>query len=364
MKIKCLVNKIKSKISLAYNITSKNLSLPILNNILLEAKNNNLYIYATNLEVGVEFVIPSKIYKDGKCSVSGSILNNFLNKLDNNETVSIEKIGNNISISSKKNTTLLKTQPTDDFPIIPKIDNNKHTIKIDKITNGIKSVLFASAVSDIKPEIASVYIYTENENIVFVATDSFRLAEKKVYDKNIKIKNILIPYKNAFELVRFFENIFGNVIVSFNKNQLSITSDNMYFMTRLTDGVYPDYRQIIPKSYKTQSTILKDDLLEALRIADVFVDEFHRIVLHVITEDNVIEINSKNNNIGENVTIIDTNTNGEDIEVFFNNKYIIDILKILQTESVSLKFSDVNKPLVITGVGDESLTYIVMPVNR
>lgn len=364
MKTKCPVEKIKSKITLAERVTGKNLSLPVLGNVILEAKGSSLYVRATNLEVGVEFTVPVKVEKEGVCAISGSVLNNFLSALSSGEMVTIEQIGNNISISSEKNTTLLKTQPHNDFPVIPKTKEKPITIPIKNIVDGIKSVWFSSATSDIKPEIASVYVYTENNNLVFVATDSFRLAEKKIQLKDIHIESVLIPYKNAIEVIRFFEDSTGDVKVSFNKNQLSLETENVYFTTRLTDGVYPDYRQIIPKEFKTQAVVLKKEFSEALKLANIFADEFHRIILRVIAEDNFMEVESKNTNVGENVTKIDTHIEGEGIEVSFNHKYITDVFQVLNQDSISLKFSDVNKPLVVTGVGDESLTYLIMPVNR
>ena len=120
---------------------------------------------------------------------------------------------------------------------------------------------YSSSVSDVKPEISSVYIYSNEDSLVFVSTDSFRLAEKKVKIKNIEeINGILIPFKNISEIIRIFGEISGDLNICFNKNQISFSYNGIYLTSRLVDGVFPDYRQIIPKESKTEVVVLKQDL--------------------------------------------------------------------------------------------------------
>jgi len=364
MKLSCTVDKLRSKINLSGRVIGKNLSLPVLNSILLDVKKERLTIKATNLEVGVELQIPAKVEKEGVCAVSGGVLQNFLSVLTNQEVVNIELIKNTLSISTKNNSTLIKTIPHEDFPVIPKTSGSQKEISSKQFIDGIKAVWFSSSTSDIKPEIASVYIYTSGGNTIFVATDSFRLTEKKIPIKNFETDGLLIPYRNALEIVKFFEENTEDLVILFNKNQLSFQTKDTYLTTRLTDGVYPDYKQIIPKEFKTQVVVLKQELANALKIANIFSDEFSRITVRVMPEDGRMEIESKNANIGENVTKIDAHLEGASTEASFNHKYLGDVLPVFQTDSVSLKFNEPNKPLVITNVGDGSLMYLVMPINR
>jgi DNA polymerase-3 subunit beta len=364
MKALCVVDKLKQKTNLLVRITGKNQTLPVLNTILIEAKKQGITIKATNLEVGAELQIQAKVEKEGVCAVFGNVLQNFLAALQNDDVVTIELIKNTLSLSTKNTTTLIKTIPHEDFPNIPKIKGDTKKIQTKQLIDGIKSVWFSASTSDIKPEIASIYLYTTGGNLFFVATDSFRLTEKKVPVKNFEVEGILIPYKNALEVVRFFEETTESIDVLFDKNQAVFQTKEIYLTTRLTDGVYPDYKQIIPKNFRTQVVLLKKDLGDALKIANIFSDEFSRVVLRIITEDNRMEMESKNTNIGENVTKIDAHLEGASLETSFNHKYITDVLPIITTDSVSLRFNEPNKPIVITGVGDESTTYLVMPTNR
>ena len=238
-------------------------------------------------------------------------------------------------------------------------------IESTKLINGIKSVSYSSSISDIKPEISSVFIYTKNNNLVFVSTDSFRLAEKKINLKELpEILGILIPFKNVSEILRIFGDFKGNIEVCFSKNAISFSSDNIYLTSRVIDGIFPDYYQIIPKDAKTTVVVLKQDLLNALKLSNIFSDKFNQVSLKVLPKEKVFELSSANNDIGENKTYLDAALTGEDIELGFNYKYFLDCFQSITTDSVSIKFAGVSRPIVVSAVSDSSFTYLIMPMNR
>lgn len=365
MKLKCKKDDLKNKLSITERVTGKNMSLPILGSILFNAKNRQLILKATNLEVGVEVTLPASVEKNGIIAVPGRIVSNFLNSLPDEEIVTLEQINGNLSIHTKNNSALIKTHKPDDFPVIPRINSN-NILKINSkdFINGLKSVLFSTSTSDIKPEIASVCVYSDNNNIIFAATDSFRLAEKMVKQKEVHIDKILIPYKNAAEIVKFFEDGDIDIKLIFDKTQLSVESNNMYLTTRLTDGVYPNYKQIIPTKFKTQATVLRNEIINLLKTSNVFLDDFNRVSIKIIPEDNIIEVESKNSDVGENTSRTDAHTEGDNVEMGFNYRYISEVFGIINTDSVSLKFNESHKPMVISGVGDQTFIYLIMPVTR
>ncbi|MEI7809994.1 MAG: DNA polymerase III subunit beta [bacterium] len=365
MKLECGIEKIKNAISQVERITGKNLTLPILGSILFIASGKSLKLRATNLSLGIEIEIPAKIEKEGIVAVSGSILVGIFSNIYQNENVLIEEKDGNLLIKTKKTQIKLKGQNHDDFPTIPRVDGTSFEIDSKKLIEGIKSVYYSSSVSDIKPEISSVYMYTDEEDLVFVSTDSFRLAEKKVKVKGIeKIDGILIPFKNIPEILKVFGEISSEMTVCFNKNQISFSSDNSYLTSRIIDGVFPDYRQIIPKEFKTDVVILKQDLLNALKLSNIFSDKFNQVNLSVRPKEKVFELSSSNNDIGENKTDLDAAMSGEDVELSFNYKYFSDCFQSLNSDSVSIKLNQSSKPLVIGGVKDNTFTYLIMPMNR
>ena len=365
MKLECSVEKIKNAISQVERITGKNLTLPILSSILLIASKNSLKLRSTNLNLGIEIEIPVKIEKEGTLAISGSILNAVFSNVSQNENVFFENIDGNLLIKTKKSQIKLKSHPFEDFPTIPKVVGNSFEIESTKLIDGIKAVYYSSSVSDIKPEISSVFIYTNEDNLIFVSTDSFRLAEKKVKVKGLEeISGILLPYKNIGEILKIFGEFKGIIKVCFNKNQISFSSDNIYLTSRIIDGIFPDYRQIIPKDSLTNAVVLKQDLLNALKLSNVFSDKFNQVNLKISPKEKVFELSSANNDIGENKTFLDAVLGGEIIELGFNYKYFLDCFQSINTDSVSIKLSGASRPIVISPVSDPSFTYLIMPMNK
>ncbi|MFA5792028.1 MAG: DNA polymerase III subunit beta [Candidatus Paceibacterota bacterium] len=365
MKLECSIEKIKNAISQVERITGKNLTLPILNSILLIASGKSLKLRSTNLSLGIEIEIPAKIEKEGLLAVSGSVLNAIFSNISQNENVYLEEQNGNLLIKTKKSQIKLKGTPNEDFPTIPRVDGSSFEIEAKKLVDGIKAVYYSSFTSDIKPEISSVFIYTNEDSLVFVSTDSFRLAEKKIKIRDIEeILGILIPFKNVGEILKVFGEFQGLIKICFNKNQISFSSDGIYLTSRIIDGIFPDYRQIIPKKSETEVIVLKQDLLNALKLSNIFSDKFNQINLKVSEKEKVFEISSINNDIGENKTYLDVVLHGENIELGFNYKYFLDCFQSITTDSVSIKFSGASKPIVISPVSDSSFTYLIMPMNR
>jgi len=365
MKLECKTEEIKKKISQVEKITGKNLTLPVLSSILLIASSKSLKLRATNLSLGIEVEIPTKIEKEGLVAISGSVLSGIFSNVFQNENIHLESVDGNLSIQTKKSKIKLKGQPSDDFPTIPKVSGVSFEIDSKKLIDGIKSVFYSSSVSDIKPEISSVFMYTDEDNLVFVSTDSFRLAEKRIKVKGLpEISGILIPFKNVGEILRVFGESPSIVTVCFNKNQISFSSENIYLTSRVIDGVFPDYRQIIPKNSITTAVLLKQDLLNALKISNIFSDKFNQVNLKISPKEKTFELSSAHNDIGENKTYVDAAMTGESIELGFNYKYFLDCFQSITTDSVSIKLSGPLSPLVISPVSDTSFIYLIMPMNR
>jgi len=366
MNIECIKEKLSYALSKAERITGKNITLPILNCILLEAKDSELTIKATNLDLGIEIKLPVKIIKEGKIAVPGNVLNNFISNISNDKNITLEVIDNNLKVSTKHSQSLIKTYPIDDFPNIPKIINEKSfKFNVNNLIKGLKSVMYSSSVSTMRPVLSSVLVYSDNESVCFVATDSFRLAEKRIKVKKHKEFNqILIPFKNIIEIIRSLEDIKDDVDVFLSQNQISFSYGDIYLTSRVIDGTFPDYKQIIPKEVKTEVIMLKQDIVSALRISNIFSDKFSQVTFNVNPKDKTFKITTRNMDVGENVNNIDSVIKGDELSVSFNYKYIIDCFQSIDSDSVSLTFSDTNKPMIISPVGDKSFLYLVMPMNK
>jgi len=374
MKIICLKKYLKEAIILCERIAGKNLSLPVLSNILISGEGKIVKFIATNLEIGIEVLIPSNVEDRGEVAVPAGAVKNLLSSLPDDENITLELQNNNLSVFTAHTSSLIKSQLPDDFPALPKINNvNKKEIEVPvfDFINSLKSVWYSASFLNIKPEISSVYIFSDNENpLTFVATDSFRLAEKKLNYSFKDFGGILIPLKSVSEIIRVFDGKEGNLKIITDQNQIFIEKDNIKFISRLVDGVYVDYKQIIPNSFTTDVVVNKDIFINTLKTASVFIGKLNELKIKISSDISGSEggsgsmvIKTSNTEVGEHTANISVNVTGEEIETTFNYRYIFECLQFILSPEIILRFSGENKPLVITGIDNSSFQYLVMPMN-
>lgn len=366
MHITCNREILQKYISSAERVTGKNLSLPILNSVLLLTNKKTLIIRATNLEVGVEFQVPAEVKEEGSIALPGSLLANILTSIPDEDTVTLETNNGVCKVTTKTKNLTIKGFLPDDFPTIPVVkDGEQFSLPVSKFIYGVKSVMASASLSDIKPEIASVYITQDQDSLVFVATDSFRLAEKKIkYQGTQFSQSVIIPIKNIIELIRVFEGSTEDVAIMLTKTQISCVSESVYITSRVIQGVYPDYTQIIPKGFTTEVTILKQDLLNTLKLSNLFSDKFNKITFIINPQKKVCLVATKNTEVGEIESHLTTTLTGEEIEISLNGKHLFDSLNSIEKDSVIIQFNGPQKPAVIRGLGDNSFTYLTMPLTR
>ncbi|MBI5400944.1 MAG: DNA polymerase III subunit beta [Candidatus Yonathbacteria bacterium] len=366
MNFTCNRELLQKHILNADRVTGKNLSLPILNSILITTNKNTVIIRATNLEVGVEFQVPAEIKTEGSVALPGSLLSNILTGIPDEEKVTITAVDGICKIITKTKNITVKGFVSDDFPTIPIItDGENFTIQLNVFIQGLKSVFMSAALSDIKPEISSVYVYQNRKSLVFVSTDSFRLAEKKInYNGNQLSQNIIIPIKNIIEVVKVFEQSQGDIVCTISKNQISFTNNSTYITSRVIQGIYPDYEQILPKTHTTEIIILKQDLINSIKLSTLFSDKFNKIQFTINPQEKKCLLSTKNSDIGEIESNLTVTMSGDPIEILLNGKHIFDCLSSIDTDSVVMEFGGFNKPAVIRGLGDQSFTYLTMPLTR
>src|SRR5258706_152114 len=365
MKFESTVIKIKEAVATAERITGKNLSLPALSSILIIASGKSVKIRATNLSLGIEIEVSAKVSQEGVLAINGAIFSNLMSNISDNGNIGFEEKNGNLAVISKSTNATLKCVSSEDFPTLPTVSGTEIKVSATKFLQGLKSVVFAGSISDIKPEISSVYIYPDNDNIVFVATDSFRLAEKKIKSKTLpEFSHILIPLKNTSDIIRTLQETKEDITITISEHQASFVCGGIYLTSRLINGAFPDYRHIIPKETLTTAVILKNDLQQALKVSNIFSDKFNQITLSINPKNKNCTLYSKNADIGEQKSILSAALNGEDTEVSINFRYLNDVFQSISSDSVSVECNQPNRPIKMKGVGDESFLYLVMPMNR
>lgn len=365
MKTICIVENLKIAVWGTEKASGKNLTLPILSTLLFIASEKSLKIRATNLSLGIEAIIPSTTEKEGVFAIPANIISAFVNTLKDNEKITIELIDGVAVFTTKNTKTSIKTISYEDFPNIPKTDGVEFSIPNKIFIEGIKNVFYSSAISDIKPEISSVYIYQNEDSLTFVSTDSFRLSEKTIKVKNLyNFEPILIPYKNIIEIIKILESAQNDLQITCSKNQIVIKTGMFSVTSRIIDGIFPDYKQIIPKSSTTEGIYLKQDILNTIKANSIFADKFNQITLKIDPKNKQCYFLAQNPDKGENKILVDGALSGEPVEININQKYLSDCMQSIQTDSISISCNGVQKPVVVKGIGDKTFCYLIMPMNR
>lgn len=365
MKITTTKEKILNAILITERITGKKESLPILSCILIEA-NKEVVLKATNLEAGIEITVPAEIIEKGTVAVPATILSQTIRSIGG-DTVTFTIEEGNLLIESRGTKTLIKAVPHEEFPALLS-DGNAAKISIarERLVHGIQSVSYAASPSMIRPDLGSVYIAIDGGSMVAVATDSFRLAEKVVTDIGAKTSTeLLIPLKHALELVHILERLEDEkVSLAADDSQLVVTGEGARFVSRVVDATFPNYKEIIPKKFTTEATILKNDLAEMLRKARVFSGNDMHVGFHVYPKKKICSATARSADVGEMSDSIDAALSGEDLDINFHIGYLSDCLASIPSDSVTLGFSGPGRPLVVRGVSDSNFTYLVMPLNK
>lgn len=364
MRITINRNEFYEKLELVSKASTKHITLPVLQCVLLETVSDGLLIKATNLEIGIEAKVKAKVEDPGAIAVPAAVLVQTIN-LINQEDVTLQIKEGSLIVESGKSKTVIKCIPHEEFPSIPKVEGSGQIINNNLFSLGIKAAAFAASVSSIKPELGSVYIHQKKEHtLTFVATDSFRLMEKTVPQKGVVFESgILIPQKNAIEISRVCDTSSSDPMCRSNENQFSLEFDSgVYITSRLVSGSFPDYEQIIPKEYVTHTTLLKEDLAHTFKKTNIFLNKFFQVSLKFSPQN--ITVSAISGDVGDTTETLNAQTEGEELTLNFNQRYIAEALTHFTDDSIILHMAGIGRPMVMQGVSDQSVRYLVMPMNK
>jgi len=369
MQIICLQEKLKQGLNITERIIGRNLTLPILNNLLLSTENNKLKISSTNLEIGINYWLTGKIQKQGSITIPARLISGLVNNLPNKK-IELKVKDQQLELKCEKFKANLKGLSAEDFPIIPKI-KDEPIIKINGnlLKNSFAQVAEMVSFSESRPEISGIYMKFDKNLIKLAATDSFRLAEKNIEIKanqqssSLKNQSIIIPQRTIQELIRILGEKETDVEIILSGNQVLFSLEEAQVISRLIEGQYPDYQQIIPDKFQTEAIINREELINNIKIASLFSGKINNIKLTLNPQKSLIEIMAKDVDIGENKSQIETKIKGRAVEIIFNYRYLLDGLNNIFSDKVVLGLNTSANPIVIRPVGDISYTYVVMPIK-
>ena len=373
MKLKILQDNLKEGVSITSRIATKSVSLPILKNIHIKTEDSFLCLSSTDLEVAVKWWSLTKTEKEGETTVPLDLFSSFINLLPKEEKVNISSEDNNISVECKDYKTKIKGLDPEDFPIIPTVEEEESiTIKTDNFLEGLKQVVDIPSNTKVKPEISGVYFYFSGKTLKLVATDSYRLAEKIIFlDKKVSSEfSFILPQKAAKELLNIFINE-DEIDIKFDSNQVLFESTmketdhpKVQLTSKLIEGEYPNYQAIIPEESNTQILLDIEEFLNKIKAASLFSGKVNEVTLSIKEKEDEVKILSEDNDLGNYETAIKGKTDGEDVDISFNHRFLKDGLSEIKSSEIVLSVNDESSPGKITPVGNDDFLYVVMPIKN
>jgi DNA polymerase-3 subunit beta len=380
MKLIVLQEKLKKGLQYADKLLTKNSDIFILNNIFLKTNKNFLNILSTNLETSLKWWTLSKIQKEGEALIPLKPLLNFISFLPN-KPVLIEKKDNILYLECENFKTQIKLQQSEEFPFTSSINYSDDFIEIETniLIDSLKQVIEFVSLSQTKPEITGVFLSANKNNIKFVTTDSFRLAEKTITKEksnfyfNCKKENFscILPQQTIKEIINILEGQKNKTKIYFFENQIIFETVmqetnhlEIQFTSKVIEGEYPQYEEIIPKKFNTEVVVLKSDILKHLKIASVFCGKINEIKLTLDKEKQEIIFIGQNPDIGEHQSSLQTKIQGESFDISFNHRFLTSGITNIEQQEIFLGFNKDNNPSILKALKDDSFIYVVMPIKN
>ena len=360
----------QENLSFALNNTSRvatgKSGLPILNNILLRTDNTRLYVAATNLEIASSHRIGAKIVKPGSVTVPAKLLSEFVQNLPKGQ-ITLTVQNNKLNITTKSSTSTINGVADDEFPELPTIDENKavsYTLLVDDFKDSVSQTIIAASNDTTRPILTGVYWHSFEGSLYIAATDGYRLAERRITETKSDVSAV-IPTSTLQEVLRTLHDGVAELEVLFDETQVTFRLAEIEITSRLIDGNFPDYRQLIPKKTDTTITLNRAEFVRVIKIAGLFARESGGgITLIANTTTNQLSVTSIASETGENSSNIEVEISGEDSSVSLNSRYIADALSAVSSSKISFGFSGKLAPCVLTETTkNTSYKHIIMPLK-
>lgn len=339
--------------------------LPVLANVLLQTEGNTLILSATNLEVGIVKKVNANVSEEGAVTVPAKTLLDIISSLSTSEIV-LEANTDQLKITAKNFTANLNGIAATEFPSIPQALEDPIKINSKVLQKILPEITFAAAADEGRPILTGILTQIKKNTLEFVATDGFRLAHKTVPIDQTNNLSVLIPRRTFEEIVHLISEEKNDgeleMATSENQNQIVFKIGQTTLSSRLIEGNYPAWEKIVPTQFESKSTLDRQELLKAVKLASVFARDSANIV-KIETFEKMIKLTSEAKELGGQETDIEGEINGNKIIIAFNAKFLMDSLSACPSDNVSVEFSGSLSPTLIKPIGEEGLEYVVMPVR-
>jgi len=350
-------------------------NLPILSNVLIKASDAGVEVSATNLEMAVKTQLRAKVEESGSFTVPAKTLTDYV-KLLTNEQVNLSLKENELIVTCGNSSTKIKGFASVEYPVLPGVEeDHAYILTVDNFRDSLLKTVIAVAKNEIRPELAGVYFNFFGERfdgLVMAATDSYRLAETQVKISQGQDKNIscIVSARVVYEIGRLLQlgkshEDEENVRLWISDNQIAIRYDNFEMTSRLVDGTYPDYTQIIPTKFKTNAVFARDVMVNKIKAASLFTTTgVNAVSFDLNASQNTIGVSSTSTQTGEHASEVDAPIDGEENSILLNHRYVLDGLGHMDSDDINFGVNSADAPCLFRPKEQSNYLYIVMPIRQ
>jgi DNA polymerase-3 subunit beta len=369
VKLSVMQENLARGLSVVSRAVSNRSTLPVLANVLLKTEDAGLKLTATNLEIGVTYWVPGKIDADGATTVPARLLTDYVNALHGGERIDLElEAGETLHLRSGRFESHLKGIDADEFPAIQTAGERPTTRIAQKVLRqALEETAFAAASDEARPILTGVLARFEGETLTLAAADNYRIAVKTIPILDaVPDVSVVIPARALNELVRILADVDEpvEVVLAQARNQILFHLEGVDLVSRLIDGQFPNYQQVLPQSHTTRAVLDREELLRAVRPAALIAHESANIVKLQISANGESGVTvSANADVGDHVGQVEAAVEGDGTTIAFNARYLADVLTNVDADQFALELNGPLSPGVFKPIGDDRYVHVVMPVR-
>ena len=362
MKIQVTQENLGRALSVVARIASERNTLPILSNVLLSTVDNRLRILATNLEVAMTETIGAKVAAEGTITIPARLFQELVNNIPEG-VVTLELSENKLLVVTDQYESVINGVSAEEFPVMPAIkDGKSFTISAKVLKKGLQQVVGSASADDARPVLTGVFMHTYEGSLYIVATDSYRLAERKL-QKSTEDTSLLIPASSLQDLLRVLQDDTLDIEIAYDEQQVRFTVGDTELITRLIDGNYPDYRKLIPATFLTTAELKKADFVSVTKVSSLFARESAgSVTIKIDADTKEISIRSVASQLGENTARATAVVTGRG-DVTLNSRYLLDALGVLGGDKVLLSINGKLDPVLLSDPAQAEYVHVIMPVK-
>jgi len=368
MKVTCRPSVLSQALQVVSRAISSRTTLPILNNILIETTAEGLALTATNLEIGIRKVVPAEVAMEGSTTAPARLLTDFVSTLpDQDLELSLDGATQSLGLRCARFDTHIKCIEAEEFPPGPRPDEgDRLEVPLDELVKAVEQTQMAASTDEARPVLTGVLVQVQAGNLTLAATDGHRLAVRKLPAQGAGDleASLIVPARALAELARVLKGEPGRVeiIISKARNQIFFKAGNSELTSRLIDGKYPNYSQVIPSKSSTTVRVPTAELTQTVRAVSLFARDSANVI-RVKATSGAVTLSATTNEVGDSKAEMSAEVEGSEIQIAFNARYVLDALGVIGEDEVELLFDGPLSPGLLRPPGKEHYLYVIMPVR-